>query len=56
MQLQEIEKLIVSQESTPQQKRLLREVLLLMKLHNAKDSVEVMAKITAIRFEEVARD
>lgn len=56
MKLEDIEKLIASPDTTIESKRLLREVHLLMKLHNAKDSVDVMGKITAIRFEETHRD
>lgn len=56
MKLEELEKLLVSPDTTQEQKRLLREVQLLMKLHNAKDSADVMHKITAIRMSETNRD
>jgi hypothetical protein len=56
MTLQEVEKHIASPETTQPQKRLLREVKLLMQLTNARDSADVMDRITAIRFEETARD
>lgn len=56
MKLDEIQKLIASQDTATEQKRMLREVELLMRLHNAKDSADVMSKITAIRIEETHRD
>lgn len=56
MQIQEMEKLIAAPETPQPQKRLLNEVLLLMKLYNKKDSADVMVHITAIRLEESSRD
>lgn len=56
MKLEELEKLINSPDITQEQKRLIREVKLLMQLHNAKDSADVMHKITAIRLTESNRE